>query len=79
MTNVIDLTKITPRPALGYTQGLPLGISIVDSNGAVALIVSTVAPSTAADVPTGSMYYTVTGSILNIYNGTIWKKLTVNT
>lgn len=76
MTNVIDLTKITPKTELGYTQGLPLGISVVDSNGGLALTVTGVQPSSDI-VATGMMYYVA--PTLYVWNATEWKTLTINT
>ena len=84
MTNVIDLTVISGKTDLGYTQGLPLGISVVDSNGAIAPIITTVVPSTGTDgtdgvATTGMMYYSSTANTLYVRNGTAWKTLSINT
>jgi hypothetical protein len=72
MATTIDVTKINPRTTLGYTQGLPLGVSTVDSNGAVAPIITNVAPSSTI-VETGMMYVDTVASRLYIWNGTAWK------
>ena len=72
MTNIIDSTKIDPRTTLGYTQGLPLGVSVVDSNGAIAAIITNVVP-TSDQVETGMMYVNTSTNRLYIWNGTAWK------
>lgn len=72
MVNAIDSTKISGRTTLGYTQGLPLGVAVVDTNGAVAPIVTNVAPSSDV-VATGMMYVNTSTNRLYIWNGTAWK------
>lgn len=67
------------RTQLGYTNGLPSGISLADSQGNIAPILTAVYPSSGANgiattATSGILVWDPAASALKVWTGTAWKQ-----
>ena len=78
-----ELSASIGRQQFGYTNGLPSGISLADSQGRVAPILSAVLPASgvngiATTATSGILVWDAAASALKVWTGTEWKSASLS-